>query len=254
MVAAASRAWWDAEADGYQREHAAALGVSRLVWGPEGRTEEELGLLGSVAGLRVVEVGCGAGQVSRWLADHGARAVGVDLSARQLQHALRLDGEHAGGGAPPAWIQADAVRLPFADRSFDLAVASYGALQFVAEPGEVHREVARVLRPGGRWVFSVTHPIRWAFLDDPGEPGLTAVRPYFDRRPYVERDDAGEVVYVETHRTLQDLTDDLRTAGFVVERLTEPEWPDGREEAWGPWSPQRGRLIPGTLVVSARLP
>ncbi len=50
----------------------------------------------------------------------------------------------------------------------------------------VMREVFRVLRPGGRWVFSVTHPMRWIFLDDPGEGGLVAVHSYFDRRPYVE--------------------------------------------------------------------
>ena len=48
------------------------------------------------------------------------------------------------------------------------------------------REVFRVLRPGGRWVFSVTHPMRWVFLDDPGEDGLVGVHSYFDRRPYVE--------------------------------------------------------------------
>jgi len=42
---------------------------------------------------------------------------------------------------------------------------------FVADPGRVMGEVARVLRPGGRWVFSVTHPVRWAFPDDPGEAG-----------------------------------------------------------------------------------
>ena len=66
------------------------------------------------------------------------------------------------------------------------------------------REVFRVLRPGGRWVFSVTHPMRWIFLDDPGEGGLVAVHSYFDRRPYVEYDETGAPTYVEHHRTLGD--------------------------------------------------
>ena len=78
-----------------------------------------------------------------------------------------------------------------ATRSFDLACSAYGAIPFVADVEAVFAEVARVLRPGGRWVFSVTHPVRWAFPDAPGPEGLVADRPYFDRTPYVERDDVG---------------------------------------------------------------
>ena len=80
------------------------------------------------------------------------------------------------------------------------------------------REVARVLRPGGNWVFSITHPMRWIFLDEPGEDGLLAVHPYFDRRPYVEQDDAGVPTYVEQHRTLGDRIRELVAAGFVLTR------------------------------------
>ena len=56
---------------------------------------------------------------------------------------------------------------------------------------------AGVLRPGGRFVFSVTHPTRWAFPDDPGPGGLTLVQSYFDRTPYVEVDETGAATYVE---------------------------------------------------------
>jgi len=248
----AARAWWDAEADAYQAEHAAALGGVELVWGPEGWTEAELGLLGrpeALSGRSVLEVGCGAGQGSRWLTGLGALPVGLDLSDRQLRHAQQLDGGHH----PGRWVLGDAVALPFAADSFDLAFASYGALQFVTEPATVHAEVARVVRPGGRWVFSVTHPIRWAFLDDPGPRGLTAVRSYFDRTPYVERDGTGALTYLESHRTLQDHVDDLRRTGFVLDRLVEPPWHPDRSQSWGPWSPERGRLLPGTAVFVTRL-
>ena len=84
-------------------------------------------------------------------------------------------------------IQADATRLPFADASFDLACSAYGAVPFVADSAAVMAEVARVLRPGGRWVFSVTHPLRWSFPDDPGPAGLVARESYWDRLPYVEQ-------------------------------------------------------------------
>src|SRR5882762_1267226 len=79
----ASRAWWDADADGYQAEHGEFLGDSDFVWCPENLREEDARLLGpaeSLVGARVLEVGCGAASCSRWLAEQGALAVGLDLS------------------------------------------------------------------------------------------------------------------------------------------------------------------------------
>jgi SAM-dependent methyltransferase len=143
--------------------------------------------------------------------------------------------------------------LPFAAASFDAAFAAFGAVQFVADLPALLAEVARVLRPGGRWVFSVTHPVRWCFADDPGEAGLVAQVPYWDRRPYVETDDAGSPVYVEHHRTLSDYVAALVGAGFRLEELHEPEWPSGFDREWGGWSPQRGAVLPGTAIMVCRL-
>jgi SAM-dependent methyltransferase len=145
-------------------------------------------------------------------------------------------------------VQADAAALPFADGSFDLACSAYGALPFVADPVRVLREVRRVLRPGGRFVFSVSHPIRWAFPDEPGPEGLTVSGSYFDRTPYVEQDEAGRAVYVEHHRTLGDRVRDVVASGFRLVDLVEPEWPAWNGQEWGGWSPLRGNLIPGTAI------
>ena len=145
-------------------------------------------------------------------------------------------------------MQAGAERLPFADGVFDLACSAFGAVPFVAEPDRVMREVARVLRPGGRWVFAVNHPMRWMFSDDPGPDGLVVTQPYFDRTPYVEVDATGAATYVEHHRTLGDRIRDLVAAGLVLDDLVEPEWPDGRQTVWGQWSPLRGGLFPGTAI------
>lgn len=249
----ANRQWWDAEAPGYLVEHRTFLGDSDFVWGPEGLRESDAGLLGDVAGLRgldVLEVGCGAAQCSRWLAAQGARVVATDLSGGMLRQARRLDAE---AGVRTPLVQADATRLPLADASFDLACSAYGAVPFVADGEGLMREVARVLRPGGRWVFSVTHPFRWTFPDDPGEGGLTVRYPYFDRTPYMETDSDGEVTYAEHHRTIGDRVTELTAAGFVLERLVEPEWQPGNAQTWGGWSPLRGALIPGTAIFCCRL-
>ena len=245
----ANRHWWDRNADDYQDEHGAFLGDARFVWCPEGLDETEAGLLGDPAALRgrrVLEIGAGAAQCSRWLADRGAHPVALDLSHRQLQHALRIDQEL--GRTPVPLVQADATVLPFADAAFDLACSAYGAVPFAADTGRIMREVHRVLRPGGRWVFSVTHPVRWAFPDEPGPEGLTATASYFDRTPYVEQDEQGRAVYVEHHRTLGDRVRELNAAGFRLLDLVEPEWPPGHTQEWGGWSPLRGRHLPGTAI------
>jgi SAM-dependent methyltransferase len=278
----AARTYWELEADAYQAEHGAFLADPTavvvdsahqvgqndyhdggtagdaatagggaagrrvgFVWGPEGRTEDELALLGpadALGGQRILEVGCGAAQCSAWLGARGAHAVGIDISVAQLRHAHHLEPR------PPV-AAASATALPFRASSFDAAFSAYGAIQFVADLGLLLAEVRRVLRPGGRWVLSVTHPVRWALPDDPGPSGLTASGSYFDRTPYVERDDAGTAVYVEFHRTVGDYVTALSAAGLSVTELIEPEWPSWNTTTWGGWSPLRGTHLPGTLII-----
>ena len=254
--ARANRHWWDAEARAYQAEHGAFLGGASggadFVWCPEGLREADARLLGEVAGRDVLEIGCGAAQCARWLVTQGARVTAFDVSAGQLHESRRLDA--LTGVAVERVVQADAQRLPFRDRAFDVVCSSFGGIPFVADSAGALREVARVLRPGGRFVFSVTHPTRWAFPDDPGPAGLTVQQSYFDRTPYVERDDDGVATYVEHHRTLGDRVRELVAAGLALEDVVEPEGPEGHTREWGQWSPLRGRLMPGTAVFVCRRP
>ena len=239
----ANRGWWDRNADEYQIEHGAFLGDDRFVWGPEGLDEAEAGLLGppeALKGKDVLEIGAGAAQCSRWLAAQGARPVALDLSHRQLQHALRI-----GGDAFPL-VEADAGALPFADGSFDLACSAYGALPFVADPVRVLREVRRVLRPGGRWVFSVTHPIRWAFPDEPGPGGPVRrrllLRPHAVRRAGRAR--AAPCTSSTTGRSATGCGTWWRAAsGWST--WSSRSGPPGTRQEWGGWSPLRGQPDPG---------
>lgn len=248
---AASRAWWESSATAYQREHGEFLGDADFLWCPEGLRESDARLLGEVAGTRVLEVGAGAAQCSRWLVSQGAKAVALDVSTAQLRHGRELD---ARTGIETTLVQADAQQLPFQDGVFDLACSAYGAVPFVSDSGAVMSEVMRVLRPGGRWVFSVTHPIRWCFLDDPGEGGLVAQTSYFDRRPYVEVDENRVPTYVEHHRTIGDRVRELVDAGLVINDIIEPVWPAEHDRPWGQWSPLRGRVLPGTAIFVTHKP
>ena len=208
-------------------------------------------LLGDVAGLDVLEVGCGAAQGARWLTAAGARVTAFDVSLGQLQQARELD--ERTGVAVARLVQADAQHLPFASGSFDLAVSAFGALPFVADaPGTLRR--GRSGAAAGRAAGLQRHPP--AALGVPGRP-----RPgRADGRPVVLRPDAvrrggrgGPAVYVEHHRTLGDWVRASSAPGFALDDLIEPEWPAGRTEEWGQWSPLRGALVPGTAIFSCHL-
>ena len=246
----ANRRWWDGDADTYHAEHGAFLGVADFVWCPEGLREADAHLLGEVAGRRILEVGAGSAMCSRWLATQGARPTAVDLSGGMLRHAQA--GAAATGIAVPL-VLADAQHLPFPEATFDIAFTAFGAVPFVADSARVMREVARVLRPGRRWVFATSHPFRWVFPDDPGPLGLTATMSYFDRTPYVEFDQHGETTYVEHHRTLGDRLAEINAAGFRLDAVIEPEWPADLTQVWGQWSPLRGAILPGTAIYVCEL-
>jgi len=247
----ANRADWDAYADEYQSTHGEYLGDAGFLWGPEGVREDDIHALGEVAGRGVLEIGSGAGQCSRWVLARGGRPVGIDVSWRQLQHSRRIDQEH---GVVVPTLCATAAALPFGDGSFDVVFSAFGALQFVADAPALVADVARVLRPGGVFAFSVTHPTRWMFPDDPGEEGLVASQSYWDRTPYVEVDDqTGATRYVEHHRTIGDWVSALAFNGFVLTDLHEPEWPPDHDRTWGGWSRVRGMLTPGSAIFVSGL-
>lgn len=246
---AANAAWWDADADDYQSTHGEFLGDTDFVWCPEGLREADAGFLGDIKDKRVLEIGCGQAACARWLADSGARVTAMDLSQGMLTHAQ--EGNRRTGIEVPL-VRATAEYLPLATSSVDIACSAFGAIPFVTSIEKVFTEVHRVLRPGGSWVFSVTHPMRWIFSDDPGPLGLTATQSYFDRTPYLEVDDDDNATYVEYHRTLGDYVRALNVSGLQLEDLVEPEWPSGHDRVWGQWSPLRGKLFPGTAIFRCR--
>ena len=242
ISARAARAWWDAHARQYLHEHGTFLDAG-LIWGPEGANELELALLAPYEGSVGLEIGSGAAQGAAYLATLGARVIAADISFEMLKGA-----EH------DLLVQTDGRLLPFPDEIFDFAFSAYGALPFLPDSGRVLAEWRRVIKPGGRLVFSVTHPIRWAFPDSPNSDGLTASGSYFDRRPYVEENDLGEVTYTEHHRTIGDWIDAINVAELQLIRLIEPEWKSSNAQIWGGWSPLRGAHLPGTAIFACQRP
>ena len=116
-----NRALWDGYAAEYATWARAAWASPRIEWGIWHLPEDEVGMLppGGVKGLDVVELGCGTGYVSGWLAARGARPVGIDNSPCQLETARACQAEF---GRPYPILLGNAETLPFPDASFDFAV------------------------------------------------------------------------------------------------------------------------------------
>ncbi|QPK84115.1 class I SAM-dependent methyltransferase [Corynebacterium qintianiae] len=236
----ANRSFWDADAARYHAEHATYL--DGFYWCPEMLSEANAHLLGDVSTSAVLEIGCGSAPCASWLVEHGAGFVAAfDISAGMLARARRK----------AALTQADVLALPYRDAVFNVAFSAFGALPFVRDLDAALAEIHRVLAPGGRFVFSVTHPMRWVFPDDPAS--LTAEISYFQRE-YEERDDAGNLTYAEYHRTFGDWVRALRSSGFSLLDVLEPAWPDDLDASWGQWSPERGRVFPGTAIFVCEKP
>jgi SAM-dependent methyltransferase len=169
-------------------------------------------------GRRCVEIGCGEGRVIRDLSARGHRVVGVDSSPTLLFHARHKDTDSS-------YALADAAALPFPDRCFDLAVA-YNSLQVVADmPGSI-REVARLLCPGGRLCFCVSHPLAdvGSFVDDSPDAAFAVREDYFAHRRVedrVERDGL-EMTFRGWTYSLEDYVVALERAGLLIETMREP--------------------------------
>lgn len=246
------RAAWNQVAADYQNRQ--AIPFTDVHYGPWAPTENELHLLGNVSGLHILEIGCGGGQCSIAFARQGAVVVGVDFSDAQLEHAWRLAAHE---GVAVSFAQGSAEDLgAFADDSWDMVFSVY-AFQYIADMPRCLRECARVLRPGGRLVFSLDHPIRICFFDDEEhESSLYPMRSYFDRRPIAWMFGDTGVWMHSHHRTIAEWIDMLNQAGFCLQRLVEPPLPQSMtDEKWLEDDPLSAlRNVPATIIFVAVLP
>lgn len=182
-------------------------------WGIFTIPESDIGVIGDVTGMDVVELGCGTAYFSAWLARRGARPVGVDVTAEQLATAARCQRTY---GPVFPLVLADAAAVPLPDTSFDLVISEYGASLW-CEPRAWIAEAARLLRPGGRLVF-LTNSLLVTLCVPADEGPATDV---LQRgQPDVRRihwSDGG----VEFHPSHGELIEVLRGNGFGVEGLRE---------------------------------
>ena len=179
-----------------------------------------------VAGLDVVELGCGTAYVSAWLARRGARPVGVDPTPAQLETARRCQREL---GLEFPLVEAAAEEVPLPDASADLIVSEYGA-SIWADPYRWIVEAARLLRPGGMLVFLRNSTLSILCSPDEGPVVERLVRSQFGPHRIDWRSDGGGI---EFHLAHGDWIRVLRANGFEIENLIELQAPpDATDHAY----------------------
>ena len=195
-----------------------------ITWGMWHTPESRLRVLGDVAGLDVVELGCGTAYFSAWLARRGARVVGVDITPAQLETARRLQAET---GLGFDLVEASAEDVPLPAASFDLVHSEYGA-SIWADPYRWIPEAARLLRPGGRLVFLCNSTLAVLCAPETGKVGEQLLRPLFGLHR-IEWPEEG----VEFYLSHGDWIRLLRDSGFEIEALVELQaGPDAEDHAY----------------------
>lgn len=225
-----NRASWDNDAPNWVEPGRRAW-IGEPTWGIWSVPETKLHLFpDEVAGLDAIELGCGTGYVSSWLARLGARPVGLDNSSKQLETSRAF--QHEFGVRFPV-VHADAENLPFANESFDLAISEYGAAIW-CDPYRWIPEAGRVLRRGGRLMFLANSYL--VALTSPeetdGRVGQTLHRSHFGMHRFEwDEDDS-----IEFHVPHGEMIGILRSSGFEVEALIEIRAPDdAKDDPRFPW-------------------
>jgi ubiquinone/menaquinone biosynthesis C-methylase UbiE len=195
-------------------------------------------LMGDITGARALDLGCGSGTHSTWMAEGGAQVVGVDLSSTMLALAHERARNH---GVDLELCLADiSTALPFAAATFDLVLTAT-ALHYVADLATTMREIARVLKPGGLLIASLLHPMSTARFpirnaEQPAAPDGWATRQTWGSHYFGAPTREVETPWLGCgdissegrrigcyHHTIDQYFHAMRAAGLVVTDLREPQ-------------------------------
>ena len=205
-------------------------------------------LMGEVAGRRVCDLACGQGRLTRHLADLGAQVLGIDLSAKLLEIARRHEAAEPRG---VQYLRTDARTLDgVADGDFD-GVVCHMALMDIPDLASTLRSVARILRPGGWFIFAILHPCYHTSRSgevESSEGWVRVVGGYFEEGFWRSDTRTGPPGKVGAyHRTLSTYVDALNDARLSLERVSEPRLTGSHAESRPIWAE-----VPAALIARCR--
>jgi len=242
--------WWEATSEKYQ--DTAKIHTKSAHYGPYAPDENRLKLLGNVRGKKILELGCGGAQCSIAFAKQGAKVTGMDLSEQQLEYAKKL--------AEKNNVKVDFIQGSFQDLSklksnnYDIVFSAF-AFQYSPELNKLFKQIHRVLKKKGIFVFSFDHP----FYSTIDVKTNKIVRKY-EAGKYIEeevRQDGKKHKFVGFTRKIGDIYDSLLKSGFFLEKIIEPiemknqvAW---TKDFWkGVYPKGLVKMIPPTIIFKAR--
>jgi ubiquinone/menaquinone biosynthesis C-methylase UbiE len=239
---------WNSTTREYQKRH--KIPTEFAHYGPRCPNENDLRLLGSVKGKKILEIGCGGGQNSIAFAKQGAAVTGLDLSDEQIEFAKELAEKES---VRVRFIRGDMQNMKeIEDDSYDIVFTAISLIW--TDIGKTIPEVYRVLKGGGLFVFSDIHP----FFNIFSETSLDLERSYFETG-YHEWTETSKETGTETRfgnyfYTMSDYINTLIENGFHLEKVLEPEPVEGDNvfDYGESESLERLSMIPGTVIFVAR--
>ncbi|MCL4400839.1 MAG: class I SAM-dependent methyltransferase [Candidatus Parvarchaeota archaeon] len=226
--------WWDAAASYYQKE-ISGDDLNTVHYGPFGSSETKLNLLGAVKGKKVLELGCGGGQCSVTLAKKGAICTGIDISEKQLEHAVKLAEKNS--------VRINFIKKSFSEldafpkNSYDIVISVF-ALQYAERLDRIFRSIKRILKQNGIFVFSIDHP--FYLLVNPNDMVLS--ESYNKVGMVSEKEiwpDGSNHNFFMYRRKVSDIVNGIIQSGLALQKVIEPF--DRNDKVWG--SGYRRKLV-----------
>tara|TARA_Y100000310_G_C20672979_1_gene811307 strand:- start:811 stop:1557 length:747 start_codon:yes stop_codon:yes gene_type:complete len=247
MTARETKKWWESVSNDYQKECKIPIDIH---YGPGSPNEKNLKLLGNVKGKSILEIGCGGAQCSIAFAKRGAKVIAIDISEEQLKFAKNLAEKNK---VEIEFHKRDIKNLkPVKSDSQDIVFSAF-ALHYIDNLLKCFKEVKRVLRKNGLFVFSLDHP----FFRTVDSKTLKIKDTYFNigKERFTFADKSKEFVCYS--HTVSELYNLLISAGFYVEKIIEPD--SRKRYPYDPWyglwnyKPKYVKMFPPTIIFKARI-
>ncbi len=241
-----TKKWWESSSKDYQEECKIPIDIH---YGPGSPNEKSLKLLRNIKGKNILEIGCGGAQCSIAFAKQGAKVKAIDISLEQLKFAKRLAEKNK---VKIDFYQGDIKKLPQIKSNSQDIVFSAFALHYVDNLLSCFKEVKRVLKNKGLFVFSLDHP----FFRTVDSKTLKLKDSYFNTGKEIFTFSDPTKKFVCYKHTVSELYNILIQSGFLVERILEPD--SRKKYTYDPWyglwnyTPKFLKMFPPTIIFKAR--
>ncbi len=240
-----TKKWWESTSDYYQKETKIPIDIH---YGPGSPNENKLKLLGDINGKNILEIGCGGAQCGVAMAKKGAKVIGIDISEEQLKFAKKLAIKNK---VNVKFYQGDIRKLPQIKSNSQDIVFSAFALHYIDNLLICFREVNRVLKNNGTFVFSFPHP----FYRTIDSNTLKIKESYFKTGKITKIFSDPTKKFVAYNYTTSELYNLLIKSGFYVEQILEPDSRKRHRDPWyGLWdyTPKLLKMVPPTIIFKAK--